>query len=116
MGEICNSLAISAEINDLCTPLSNRILARVFISPATMGVIAVSSRIVGFWGASEHDAGVINSSVVGVLPQAHFFSEKLLLGTLFSSDVVVLGYCMYNCRGWCDLHFLQHNLDVHCDG
>ena len=57
VGESCSSLAISAEINDRCAPSSNRILACVFKLPATMGATAVLRRHVGFWGASEQDAG-----------------------------------------------------------
>jgi len=55
VGEICSSLAISVEINDRCAPSSNRMLACVFMFPATMGATAVLRRQVGFWGASGHD-------------------------------------------------------------
>ena len=102
VGEICSSLAISAEINDRCTPLLIKILAWDLVLPDTTAVL---SRHVGFWRASAHDTHVRNPLVVivGLLSKAFYFSGV----------VPLFGESLLQRLVWCFLlHFLHWNLDM----
>ena len=71
-----------------------------------MGATAVLSGHVGFWGASEHDAGVRNPPVVVVGVSSEIF--------YFSGVMTLVGESLLQRLVWCFfLHFLQQNLDVH---
>ena len=67
VGEMCSSLANSAEMNERCAPSSKRIFAWVVMPLAMTGATAVLSEQAVFFGALQQEAGVMSSAmVVGV--------------------------------------------------